>query len=146
MNEKVTWVLLTDGYYIRILFNTGQDATLNVYRESDFEKSSDITYKLITRYRVEKSTNENAQSDLSNKIDEADLMFELLNKFLSEKADKNEFNFLLVIAPQSILDRLNDGFPENVMERISDCIPGDYLILSQDRLEVALAEYLPMSG
>ncbi|MGK0296801.1 MAG: hypothetical protein ACI9XC_000394 [Gammaproteobacteria bacterium] len=145
MSEKVTWVVFTDGYYIRIMFNDGLDTSLKVYREADFEQSSDITYKLITRYRVQQSSNSIVPGESSNLDTNPDYLFDLLGKFLFEQASINTFNDLIVISPGPILDKLNDYLPELVVKRIIASIQGDYLMLSQDKLEEALATYLPIS-
>jgi hypothetical protein len=144
MSKKVTWAVFTDGYYIRIMFNDGLDTSLKVYRDADFEKSSEITYKLITRYRVQDSSNNIVPGDSSNLDSNPDYLFDLLGKFLLEQANINAFDDLIVVSPKPILDKLNDYLPDLVNKRIIANIPGDYLMLSQDKLEEALATYLPI--
>ncbi|MGY8815313.1 MAG: baeRF12 domain-containing protein [Gammaproteobacteria bacterium] len=143
MSKKVTWVVFTDGYYIRIMFNDGLDTSLKVYRDGDFEKSSDITYKLITRYRVQQTSNNILPGESSKLDSNPDYLFGLLGEFLLEQASINTFNDLIVVSPEPILDKLNDYLPELVIKRIIASIPGDYLMLSQDKLEETLATYLP---
>ena len=145
MRDDITWVVLTDGYYIRIMFYQGQDITLNVYREGDFEKSSDITYNLIIRYRNQEDQSADALKP-AEQLDKPGFMLNILGKFLTEKADQNKFGKIIVVGPQVVLDKLNDNLPEDVCNMIIAKIPGDFLSYSQDRLEETLKSLISIKN
>ena len=132
MNEKTTWVVLTDGYFIKIMHYSGEQIRLSTYREADFEKSSDITYQLITRYR---------EQDVNNK-DRSNLLYTLLTDFLTEHLKNGDFSQLVFIAPEKELDKLNKTLPDVLTAHIGKNITGDYLALSQDQLEEVLIQEL----
>lgn len=145
MRDDITWVVLTDGYYIRIMFYQGQDITLNVYREGDFEKSSDITYKLIIRYRNQEDQSADALKP-AEQLDKPGFLLNILGKFLTEKANQNKFEKIIVVGPQVVLDKLNDNLPEDVCNMIIAKIPGDFLSYSQDRLEETLKSLISIKN
>jgi hypothetical protein len=131
MSEKTTWVVLTDGYFIKIMYFTGEPVCLSTYREDDFEKSSDITYQLITRFR---ESNDNK--------DRSNLLYTLLIDFLTAHLKNGDFSELIFLAPEDELIKLNDTLPDILITHIGKNIPGDYLALSQDQLESVLIEEL----
>jgi hypothetical protein len=141
MGEGKTWVVLTDGYYIKILYFQGQDSNLNVYRDDDFEHSSDITYRLITRYRRTGADEENIGKDMPAGDSSGYLLSEL-SAFLSEKYGLGAFEKLLIAAPGDIMENLEARLPDDISARIIARVEGDYLQLAQDQLEALLKDVI----
>ncbi len=133
-----TWILLTDGYYIKLLFKSDDDAELHTYREEDFEKSSDITYELITRYKNNRIAEEKRLS--SSSADIPAYTFSKVANFLEEKHKSNIFKSLVIVAPQDILEVVEQSFSGSLLNVITNKISGDYLKLSQDKLQNLLAK------
>ena len=146
MSDDTTWVVLTDGYYIRIMFYKGQKVSLNTYRDGDFEKSSEITYKLITRERNTGDGEIESTHRLDHTENKEDYLFELLPGFLSEHAEINTYESLILTAPDSVIKKLKSFLPEVVVARIKAFIPGDYLYLSQDRLEEVIGSNIDVKN
>ncbi len=133
MSEKITWVVLTDGYFIKVMYFTGDEIHLSTYREGDFEHSSDITYKLITRYR---QTSGNAQDGSVNPL------YGLLTDLLTEHLKKGDFSELILLAPEQELKKLKETLPDVLTNHIGTSITGDYLAQPQDQLETLLRDKL----
>lgn len=133
MSKGITWVVLTDGYYIKIMFYSGDIIRLSTYRDDDFENSSELTYKLITRKRREQALSGEA-------ADEEGLLYKLLGDFLGEKLEAQAYSALLLAAPAEELVKLDSSLPDAVTECIIYRVEGDFLALSQERLEAALSK------
>ena len=131
MSERTTWVVLTDGYFIKIMYFNGEQIHLATYRDGDFEHSSDITYKLITRYR-----------QASKDKDTPNPLYNLLTDFLTAHLKQGDFSELIFIAPEKELETLYEKLPEVLKNHTNTRISGDYLALSQDQLETLLKNKL----
>ena len=130
--ESATWILLTDGYYIKLLFTTANDGNLHTYRAEDFEKSSDITYELLTRYKKDSDPDQELLSPAS--ADNPAYTLSKITCFLEEKYENKSFKSLIIIAPQNVLDALEQYFSRQLLDVVVNKITGDYLNLSQDKL------------
>jgi len=137
--EDAIWILLTDGYYIKLLFTSDDDSELHTYRAEDFEKSSDITYELITRYKNNNIPDEERLSP-SSSADIPAYTFNKVASFLEEKHKNKIFKSLVIVAPQNILDVIEKCFSGSLLNVITNKIPGDHLNLSQDKLQNLLAK------
>lgn len=134
----VTWILLTDGYYIKLLYTSDDDDELHTYREEDFEKSSDITYELITRYKNNSVPDKERLSPSSADI--STYTFSKVSSFLEEKYKSKIFKSLVIVAPQNILEVIEQSFSGSLLDVVTNKIPGDYLKLSQDKLQNLLVK------
>jgi uncharacterized membrane protein YheB (UPF0754 family) len=127
MTKNNTFVVLTDGYYFKLMYYTDKSNTLLTYRNADFEHSSELTYKLITRMK------DAPDADISSySIKE---IVELLTRQYEEKL----FNQLVLIAPEEVMTKLELALPDPIKKLVKNKVIGDYLHLSQDKLENDLA-------
>lgn len=135
MNDGITWVVLTDGNYIKIMFNTARRGELKTLRDADFENTSEIAYKMVTRKRA-LTLNHQGKMDHEEEIG---FFLKLIADFLQQQEQNNAFQNLLFIAPGDLTDRLSRYLPESINRRIIATVKDDYLPLTQDKLQEKLA-------
>jgi hypothetical protein len=124
MNEKITWIVITDGYFIKIMLKSNQHNSLKTLRDNDFEHTSNITYNLVTNKRNIKAVN-----------DEEPYFVKLLATFLLERFENKAFNDLVLVAPDNVLEIMRCGMPNSITRQIKVMITGDYLYTTQDKIE-----------
>ncbi len=127
-----TWILITDSYYIKLLYIAEDNRTIKTYREADFDNSSDITYNLITRYKQNNSDSDNLESP--------EYVLNFIASFLNDKVKENAFDELIVIAPDNVHVALQTIFPAQLLNAVKQKISGDYINLSLDKLQAIIFE------
>lgn len=137
MSEK-TWILLTDGYYIKLLYISENDSTLKTYREADFDNSSEITYSLITRYKIDHSGNQTQPH--SEDVETTDYTLKTMSGFLESKLEENAFGNLVILGPDEVLTALENNFSTDLLNTIRQKISGDYMNSPLDKLQEIIAK------
>ncbi len=127
-----TWILITDSYYIKLLYVAEDGHTIKTYREADFDNSSDITYNLITRYKQNNSDSDNLESP--------EYVLNSIASFLNDKVKENAFDELIVIAPDNVHVALQTIFSAQLLNAVKQKISGDYINLSLDKLQAIIFE------
>ncbi len=135
MNDGITWVILTDGNFIKIMFNNSRGSELKTLRDGDFEHTSEIAYKMVTRKRALTMNN----SGHDTRREEQGFFLQLLADFLVKQQEKNAFQHLILVAPGNIVDIVNEHLPKTAKDRIVAIIREDFLLLSQDKIQERLA-------
>ena len=136
MLQKI-WILLTDGYYIKIIFVPEGEDSLRTYRDADFDNSSDLTYNLITRY---KNSNDGVTIQANNiDYESPAYVLKLLSGFLEEKRQDGAFNSLIIVAPDNVQELLDQYLASDTLNLIAHKVSGDHLNLSLDKLQDVLA-------
>jgi hypothetical protein len=130
MSETTTWVILTDGNYIKIMFNNVRGGDLKTLRDDDFEHTSVIAYKMVTRKRA--LTQNTADT-------ETGYFLNLLADFLVKQQEKNAYARLVLVGPGNIVDTLMQNLPKQVKDCVSATLSEDCLLYSQDKLQQKLA-------
>lgn len=135
MNDGITWVILTDGNFIKIMFNKARGSELKTLRDDDFEHTSEIAYKMVTRKRA--LTMKNPGHD--TRQEEQSFFLQLLVDFLAKQLENNAFQNLILVAPGNIVDIVNERLPKTAKDKIVATVREDYLLLSQDKIQERLA-------
>lgn len=130
MSDTTTWVVLTDGNYIKIMFNNARGGDLKTLRDDDFEHTSIIAYKMVTRQRA--LTQDSAET-------EAGYFLKLLADFLVNQLETAAYASLVLVGPANIVDTLQQKLPKQVTDRITATVNEDCLLYSQDTLQQKLA-------
>lgn len=120
MDNAVTWVVLCDGTYVKILVNNGQGTGLMPLRTGDFEHSSDLTYAMVT-----------SQSQIRKNL----RYYDLLAEFLSQQHKENNYQSLMVIAPAQVLQELKTALPTQVNDLITREFAEDLLAKPDNHIE-----------
>lgn len=114
-------VVLTDGRYIRVLYNKHGSNSLYVLKSEDCSTLERLYYDVIVGFRTE--TN-----------------MKLLSDFLFEQLTHNEFEKLIIIAPKLAFDELNMELPEELKEIIAGVVTQDALSKSINNIENILSD------
>lgn len=130
MSDTTTWVVLTDGNYIKIMFNNARGGDLKTLRDDDFEHTSIIAYKMVTRQRA--LTQNSAET-------ETGYFLKLLADFLVNQLEIAAYVRLVLVGPANIVDTLQQKLPKQVTDRITATVNEDCLLYSQDTLQQKLA-------
>ncbi len=130
MSDTTTWVVLTDGNYIKIMFNNARGGDLKTLRDDDFEHTSVIAYKMVTRQRA--LTQDSAET-------ETGYFLKLLADFLVNQLEIAAYVRLVLVGPANIVDTLQQKLPKQVTDRITATVNEDCLLYSQDTLQQKLA-------
>lgn len=138
MNDGMMWVVLTDGNYIKIMFTTERGGELKTLRDGDFEQTSVIAYKMVTRKRA-------LTLDAGNQAgreQELEFFLKLVAEFLQSKQEANAWQHLVFVAPGDLTDRLAKFLPAEVSGKVVKMIQDDYLPFTQDKLQQKLASII----
>lgn len=134
MNDGTMWVILTDGNYIKIMFTTERGGELKTLRDGDFENTSVIAYKMVTRKRaltLEAGNNAGREQEL-------EFFLKLVADFLEKQQQANAYQHLVFVAPGDLTGRLAKFLPAEVTGKIVKMIQDDYLPFTQDKLQQKL--------
>lgn len=112
MNDGVTWVVLGDGTYVKILVDEGSGSRLMPLRSGDFEHTSKLTYEMVTSHK---------QSA------EKHSYYEMLAEFLSLQQQENSYQHLVLAAPAEVLGELKKALPNQVTAMITGELAQDLL-------------------
>jgi hypothetical protein len=134
MNDGITWVILTDGSYIKIMFNTASGAELKTLRDGDFEHTSKIAYQMVTRKRALTMDPAGQGSVREEQV----FFLKLLSEFLVAQLANNAWQKLVLVAPAEIIKMLLEQLPGPVTDRITAAVSEDMLALTQDKLQEKL--------
>lgn len=129
MDKTVTWAVVTDGNYIKIMVNDGGRGFQHL-RAGDFDQTSDLTYKLITSKRDEPGA-----AGIS-------YFSRLLGEFLCVQLENKAFDRLVLVAPEAALEEIRRRLPEKISRRIEATVPGDFLQTPLDDLEEHLTDFI----
>ena len=134
MAKSTTWVILTDGNYIKIMFSNTPGGELKTLRDGDFEHTSVIAYQMVTRKRA--LTLQSSGKDTLK--EEQGFFLQLLAEFLVKQQESNAFQKLILVAPGDIVDIVKERLPKSANDRIVATVKEDYLLLSQDKIQERL--------
>lgn len=133
MSESITWAVLTDGRYIRVLYNKGSGQTLQTLKADDCQPLADLCYEVVTGVKPG-STNGTASRKKSN--------MQLLADFLAEQLQAGQYQKLILVAPPSKLAELESELDTAVSDVIIDEVGKDLLALSIDAIEQELGNLM----
>jgi hypothetical protein len=120
MANTVTWVVLGDGTYVKILVNNGSGTGLMPLRTGDFEHTSKLTYEMVTSHR------QAAQKHG---------YYELLSGFLTQQQKENVYQRLVLAAPAEVIRELRKALPDEINTLISVELAEDLLAKPDKQIE-----------
>lgn len=123
MDTHTTWVVVTDGNYLKILVDDRDGTGLKHLRSDDFAQTSDLTYKIITSKR-----------DVPAE-DGIGYFSRLLGEVLAARLQNGEYDSLLLVSPPDQAQALREHLPEQVNARITAVLEEDHLRTPLDILE-----------
>lgn len=129
MSDKITWTVLGDGVYIRIMVNSGQGNRLVPLRADDFEHTSKLTYQMITDKPRKEGTGEWDY-------------YQLLSGFLTGQHEEQAFDRLVLVAPEPVLKSIREALPKEVSSVVTGELSEDLLAKSVDVIEKKLEDLI----
>ena len=128
---STTWAVLSDGKYIKILYQCGGRDKLRVLKS---EAYAGLCYQLINN----KPRGDTAVATRSSPQDAIRLQAD----FLSAQQQAGAYDRLLLIAPPPVQQRLSACLPAAVTALIGAGLNKDLLSQSNDAIETALGDRL----
>ncbi len=134
MSDVTTWVVLSDGRYIKILINKGVGKQLLILNADDFPAYAELCY-LMVNGKPMNGTGDLARSKKINNIQcQAD--------FLTEHHKLEMFDHLILVAPEKVLSALKEALPEQIKDLIVGELTEDLTVTSNDVIENRVAGML----
>ena len=132
--SHTTWVVLTDGRYIRVLFNQGEGKSLLTLKADDSKALANLCFEVVRQIKA------GASNGMASK-QKTDM--QLLAEFLSSQFNEDQYQKLILVAPQTAIDELQGELTDEVRQTISSTVAEDLLPVSVDDIEIKLADSLP---
>ena len=126
-----TWAVLSDGKYIKILYNTSEHAALLILNADKHEAFAELCYKVV-------NNKDKGDTSVPKQSSEQDYI-QLQADFLAEQQQAGAFDRLVLVAPQTVLQRLRAALPESVNALIAAELAEDLLPQSNSDIEEQLA-------
>ncbi len=134
MSDTITWAVLSDGRYIKVMVHNGTGTKFSVLDADKNEALAQLCYQMVN-CKPMLSGKETAESEKINFI-------QLHADFLSAQHEQNLFDSLLIAAPQTVIKSLRDALPEQLNQLIVGELEEDVLMKSNDDLDNMLAKLM----
>ncbi len=134
MSDVTTWVVLSDGRYIKILINKGVGKQLLVLDADNFPAYAELCYLMVNG----KPLNGTGELAKSKKIDNIQCQAD----FLTGHHKLEMFDRLILVAPENVLTALKSALPEQIANLIAGELAGDLTVTSNDVIEERIADMI----
>lgn len=128
---SVTWAVLSDGRYLKILYKQSERASLRVLKTDNY---AGLCYQIVNN----KPRGDTAVAARSKPQD----YIRLQADFLSREHQAGAFDDLLLVAPDDVIERLCARLPATVTDSIVAGMNQDWLPKSNDDIAAALGDRL----
>lgn len=125
------WVVMTDGRYIRMLYNKGEGAALSTLKADDNQALADLSFEVV-RGMKPGATNGTASKQKTD--------MQLLADFLSSQLGESQYEKLILLAPRAAIDKLKAELTDEVKALIKGTHDADMLAASMDEIEAAIGD------
>ena len=123
------WVVMTDGRYIRLLYNQGEGAALSTLKADNNQALADLSFEVVRGVKPG-ATNGTASKQKTD--------MQLLADFLSSQLSESQYEKLILLAPQAAIDELKAELTDEVKALIKGTHDADMLAASMDKIEAAI--------
>lgn len=134
MSETITWAVLSDGRFIKIMVHNGTGPKLSVLDADKNKDLAEICYQVVNCKRM-LTGKETAKSE---KLD----FIQLQADFLSAQYEQSLFDALVIAAPPAVIKPLRDALPEQLNQLIVGELQEDILMKSNDILDEVLVKLI----
>ena len=131
MSNKTTWAVLSDGRYLRIYFNNGEDKVFAPLRVEDLQAYAELHYLTVNN----KPLNATGEDAKAKKLNYAECHAD----FLAAQHKEGLFDALILGGPGAITSSLRDALPEALQGLVIAEVAEDLTLLSSDVIEAQLA-------
>jgi len=134
MSNVRTWVVLSDGRYLKILINKGEGKSLTILNADDLPAYAELGYLMVNG----KPLNGTGDSAISKKIDNVQCQVD----FLAEHHKLGLFDLLAVAAPVDELTKFKNALPEQLSKLVIGEITEDLTVDTNSEIENRFAEII----
>jgi hypothetical protein len=127
MSDVTTWVVLSDGRYIKILINKGTGKQLFILDADDLPAYAELCYLMVNNKPL------NGTGDLA--VSKAINNLQYQADFLVEHHKLGMFNRLVIVAPPDVLSGLKVALPEQLVKLIDGELAEDLTVTSNDVIQ-----------
>ena len=131
MNATITWAVLGDGRYIRVMVDENSGNDLLTLRADDVEALGKLCYELITR-----------KAPLTSEVTGGRSYNRLVADFLTGQYAAKAFDRLVLVAPAEALTALRDALPDELTQVIAGELAEDILAKSSNEIRDIIADLL----
>lgn len=129
--SKTTWAVLSDGRYIKVMINNGENKKLTVLDADKHEDLATLCYKMV---------NSKPEFLLKGSVKAEKINFvQLQADFLVEQYNKELYERLVIAAPADVAQSLRAALPENINQLVVGELVEDITVKSADIIEDKLA-------
>ncbi len=129
--SKTTWAVLSDGRYIKVMINNGENKKLTVLDADKHEDLATLCYKMV---------NSKPEFLLKGSVKAKKIDFvQLQADFLVEQYNKELYERLVIAAPADVAKSLRAALPENIEQLVTGELTEDITTKSADIIEDKLA-------
>ena len=140
MEKVITWFVLADGVFAKIMVNDGSGTELYALRTGDFEHTSDMTYELITGKQP--STPSITNNDTKKSSSQKTRFINVLINFLTQQYQNKSFVQLVIAAPEKIINDIRQKLPEHINNVIVGELAEDLLPKPHHQISISLNKIL----
>lgn len=134
MSDKTIWAALSDGRYLRIFFNKGEDNKFAPLRVEDLEAYEALNYMMVNGKPLNATGDDAKAREINHAQCHAD--------FLAEHQKLGMFDSLIVAGPEAALASLKDALPEQLQSLIVGELLEDLTVESSDVIENKLTSLI----
>ena len=134
MSNVRTWVVLSDGRYIKIMINKGEGKSLTILNADDLPAYAELGYLMVNG----KPLNGTGDLAVSKKIDHIQCQID----FLVEHHKLDMFDLLAIAAPAEVLTRFKDALPTELAKLIIGEIAEDLTVDTNSDIENRFSEII----
>lgn len=132
--SKTTWAVLSDGRYIKVMVNNGENKKLTVLDADKHEDLATLCYKMV---------NSKPEFLLKGSVKAEKIDFvQLQADFLAEQYNKKQYERLVIAAPANVSKSLRAALPENIEQLVAGELVEDITVKSADIIEDKLADLI----
>lgn len=129
--SKTTWAVLSDGRYIKVMINNGDNKKLTVLDADKHEDLATLCYKMV---------NSKPEFLLKGSVKAEKIDFVRLQAdFLVKQYNKELYERLVIAAPADVAQSLRAALPENINQLVVGELAEDITVKSADIIEDKLA-------
>ncbi len=127
--SEITWIVLSDGRYIKVLYQSSSDSNLLVLKSDDHECYAELCYEVAS----------GRAPGNDSVVFSSERYIRLQADFLEEQMRVGSYHRLVLVAPSLVLEALREALSDKVIALIAGELAEDLLSASNDMIEKRLA-------
>lgn len=134
MSNRTTWAVLSDGRYIRVMVNKGEDTKLTVLDADKNEELAALCYKMV---------NSKPEFSVSGSVKAEEINYlQLQADFLVKQYQQGLFDNLIIAAPENVIKTLRNSLTDELDNLVVGELEEDLTAKSNDVIQAKLANLI----